>query len=135
MKKLLSLSVFALLFAFVAQAQNPEITFASKVNDFGNIQEADGMATTTFEFTNTGSAPLVISGVTASCGCTTPDWTKTPVLPGETGFVKASYNAKGRPGIFSKSVTVRSNAASEATTVLTIKGEVIAAPKVEGEQK
>jgi Protein of unknown function (DUF1573) len=77
----------------------------------------------TFEFTNTGTAPVVISNAQPSCGCTTPDWTKEPVMPGKTGFVKASFNSSGRPGNFNKNITVISN--SETPQIaLTIKGEV-----------
>jgi len=67
---------------------------------------------------------VVISHVQASCGCTTPEWTKEPVLPGKTGFVKALYNSNGRPGVFNKTITVTSNA-TDPSKVLTIKGEVI----------
>ena len=58
----------------------------------------------------------------ASCGCTTPDWSKEPIAPGKKGFVKASYNPAGRPGNFNKSVTVTSN---QGTQVLYIKGQVV----------
>lgn len=115
--------------AFVPTVQGPGIVFASQSYDFGKIKEEDGSVTTTFEFTNNGSEPLILSEVRASCGCTTPDWTKEPVAPGAKGFVKATYNTKGRPGMFEKSITVKSNAAENGgTVVLTIKGEVIAAP-------
>ncbi|MEL5995394.1 DUF1573 domain-containing protein, partial [Hymenobacter segetis] len=62
--------------------------------------------------------------VQASCGCTTPDWTKTPVLPGKMGVIKAMYSSAGRPGVFNKTVTVTSNA-TEASKVLSIKGTVL----------
>lgn len=127
MKKLFSLSIFIMLFT-LGFAQKPEITFKSKSYDFGKIKEENGPASTTFEFTNTGVAPLVINGVTASCGCTTPEWTKEPIPAGGKGVIKATYNATGRPGSFKKSITVRSNA-SEETVVLNIGGEVIPRPK------
>ncbi len=66
---------------------------------------------------------MVINRVTASCGCTTPDWTKEPIAPGKTGFIKATYAAKGRPGQFSKTITVFSNA-KEGNVLLNIKGVV-----------
>ena len=154
MKKLISLSISIMLFAGLALAQDkapakktkqvaknkveaaalvptvkgPGIVFVNKIYDFGKIQEENGPASTTFEFTNNGSEPLILSEVRASCGCTTPDWTKEPVAPGEKGFVKATYNAKGRPGVFEKSITVKSNATEgNESVVLTIKGEVIPA--------
>ena len=129
MKKVLFLSVFAMFFSF-AYAQEAVIEFKEKEFDFGTIKEEDGKATTTFEFTNTGDAPLVINGVSASCGCTTPDWSREPIAPGATGFVKASYDTAGRPGPFRKSITVKSNA-SEQSVLLFIVGDVIPKPKVE----
>ncbi|MFV0472036.1 MAG: DUF1573 domain-containing protein [Paludibacteraceae bacterium] len=107
-----------------AKAQKPVITFVEKEYDFGSINETDGKVTHVFEFTNTGAVPLVIQRVQASCGCTTPDWTKQPVEPGKKGTVTAIYNPLGRPGVFSKGITVYSNASNE-TEQLSIKGNVI----------
>ncbi len=121
MKNLLTLSLFALV-SFVARAQG-KTEFAKDQYDFGNVVEGT-MATHEFTFKNTGDQPVVISNVQASCGCTTPDWTKTPVLPGKTGIIKAMYSSAGRPGVFTKTVTVTSNAA-EGSKVLTIKGTVL----------
>ncbi|MBC7449240.1 MAG: DUF1573 domain-containing protein [Hymenobacteraceae bacterium] len=99
------------------------LKFDSEAHDFKNVGEST-LATHEFKFTNIGTAPIVIANVQASCGCTTPDWTKTPVLPGKTGFVKAVYNSAGRPGQFSKTVTVTSNA-TNASVALAIKGAVL----------
>jgi hypothetical protein len=88
--------------------------------DFGKVAKGKPV-THQFEFTNTGNAPLLITGVKASCGCTTPEWTKEPIEPGSTGFIKAIYNA-ANAGVFTKTVTVTSNAGS--AVILTIKGEV-----------
>ena len=71
MKKLFSFAA-TLLFAMVAMGQNPVITFDKTTHDFGKINEADGRVTTVFTFKNEGIAPLVLSNVRASCGCTTP---------------------------------------------------------------
>jgi len=155
MKKLISLSIFIMLFAVLAQAskpakkpkqvakkaetaapvsapavQGPGIVFTNLSYDFGQVKEEDGPVSTVFEFTNNGTEPLILSEVHASCGCTTPDWTKEPVAPGAKGFVKATYNVKGRPGMFDKSITVKTNITTEGndTVRLTIKGEVIPAP-------
>ncbi len=120
MKKLF----FVFAFLFVATFANAQgvIKFKSESHDFGKIE--DGVqATHTFEFTNTGTAPVVISNAQASCGCTTPDWSKEPVMPGKTGKVTASFNSQGRPGNFSKTVTVISNSETPQI-VLSIKGEV-----------
>jgi len=121
MKNLLAF-FFLSLCAFSAHAQG-STTFDKDLHDFGNVVEGT-MATYEFKFKNTGTAPVVIANVQASCGCTTPDWTKTPVLPGKTGIVKAMYSSAGRPGVFTKTVTVTSNA-TEGSKVLTIKGTVL----------
>ena len=91
-------------------------------HDFGMIDEGL-QAVHEFEFTNTGNAPLILSDVRASCGCTTPSWTKEPIAPGAKGSIKASYNSEGRPGSFVKTITITSNA-TEASKVLYIKGIV-----------
>jgi hypothetical protein len=91
-------------------------------HDFGKIKK-DVPVTYTFEVKNNGNAPLVLADVKASCGCTTADFTKTPIAPGQVGFVKAQYNAKNT-GAFTKTVTVTANTTPN-TTVLTLSGEVI----------
>ena len=120
MKKFLTLCL--LLLAGATHAQGV-MQFSSDNHDFGNVPEGT-MATHEFKFKNTGNQPVVIANVQASCGCTTPDWTKTPVLPGKMGVIKAMYNSAGRPGVFNKTVTVTSNA-TEASKVLSIKGSVL----------
>ncbi|MDD2799520.1 MAG: DUF1573 domain-containing protein [Bacteroidales bacterium] len=124
MKKII-LAVFMIASAFSLFAQGaPSIIFDSQLHDFGTISEENGSVSCEFQFTNNGDAPLVVNRVTASCGCTTPDWTKEPVAPGKTGFIKATYAAKGRPGAFSKTITVFSNA-KEGNVMLNIKGNVV----------
>ncbi len=108
-----------------AAAVNPnaaDFKFEKEVHDFGTIKEGV-QAEYTFKFTNTGKEPLVISNVQASCGCTTPKWTKEPIKPGESGSVTAIYNSKGRPGTFNKAITITSNAKTPQK-VLFIKGNV-----------
>jgi|YNPMSStandDraft_1061717.scaffolds.fasta_scaffold44998_1 hypothetical protein len=125
------LIIFMLMIAttyVVSQTQSAKITFAQESHDFGKIAEEKGPVTHEFSFTNTGAQPLIIQNVRASCGCTAPDWTKDPVLPGKKGVVKATFDPKGRPGPFNKSITVTSNA-ENSTVILTIKGEVIPKPK------
>ncbi len=122
MKKII---LFALtLFSVCAIAQDAVITFAETEHDFGKIHEEDGRVTHVFEFKNEGMAPLTLTNVRASCGCTTPDWTKTPIEPGQIGVIKVTYNPQGRPGRFNKTVTITSNA-KEPTVRIYIKGEVI----------
>lgn len=123
MKKILSTLCMALV-AVAMMAQEPVITFSKTEHDFGKINEEDGRVSVMFEFKNEGMAPLVLSNVRASCGCTTPTWTKEPVEPGKTGSITVTYNPNGRPGRFQKTVTITSNA-SEPTKKVYIKGEVI----------
>jgi hypothetical protein len=123
-----SLLLVCLVFSFVAMAQKPQINFEVKTHDFGKINEKDGPVTYVFEFVNKGDAPLVVSRVQASCGCTTPTWTKEPVEPGKKGMITVTYNVTGRPGMFTKTITVYTNDSQEQA-VLIIKGEVIPIPK------
>lgn len=123
MKKLFLACCMALIGASM-WAQDPVITFSKTTHDFGTINEADGRVTTVFEFKNEGMSPLVLSNVRASCGCTTPDWSKAPVEPGQVGHITVTYNPNGRPGKFQKTVTITSNATEQVTRVY-IKGEVI----------
>lgn len=128
MKKL-SIILLSVIISSALWAQAPVISFDSITYDFKKIKEQDGMATIVFKFKNSGDAPLVINRVQASCGCTTPTWTKEPVLPGKAGEVTVAYNPANRPGAFIKSISVFSNAGT-APTVLIIKGEVIPKPAV-----
>ena len=109
MKKIFT-TLFMALTAVAMMAQQPVITFEKTEHDFGKINEADGRVSTVFEFKNEGMAPLVLSNVRASCGCTTPTWTKEPIEPGQTGSITVTYNPNGRPGRFQKTVTITSNA-------------------------
>ena len=86
-------------------------------------EEEAGRQTFNFIVTNTGNQPLVIQKVTASCGCTTPEWTRQPIVPGGQGKVTAIYDPANRPGVFDKTLTVYTNT-KPASTTLTIKGEV-----------
>lgn len=123
MKKLFSLSVLIMLFALITNAQTPDPRFAATIHDFGSIGEDNGMVTTRFEFTNDGDAPFIIKGISVSCGCTTSDWTREPIPPKGKGFVNVSYDPKGRPGVFAKTISVRSNS-SDQPIVLQVKGNV-----------
>lgn len=90
--------------------------------DFGTIPEGR-VVEHEFKFTNVGEAPLVISNVQASCGCTTPDWTKTPVKPGDTGFVKVVFNSTAKTGVQSPTVSIQANT-SPSVSRLRLKGTV-----------
>ena len=102
--------------------------FSEMEYDFGNIQEGK-VVEKIFNFTNNGQAPLVISNITASCGCTSPDWTKAPVQPGETGFVKVVFNSAAKSGAQSPTVTIQANT-NPSVTRLSMRGSVT--PKTAG---
>lgn len=133
MKKLFALS-FLVCVSMLALAQGSTETkanlavakFENQTFDFGKIKQGEPV-THEFKFTNTGSAPMIISNVSASCGCTTPDWTKDIIPPGGKGFIKATYNAAAA-GAFSKSVTVTANVEGGYVQLI-IKGEVASMPQ------
>ncbi len=135
MKRLMKLFIlFAFVSAFTAAgAQQAKIVFDKLEHDFGTFKESAGVQTTIFKFTNKGAVPLVLNNVRASCGCTTPKWTRQPVAPGEAGEIQVSYNPQNRPGSFNKTVTVQSNA-ENATTILRITGRVQEREKTLAEQ-
>ena len=93
------------------------------IHNFGTIGELNGLASHIFTIKNTGDAPLVITRITASCGCTQPEWSKEPIAPGKTGQVKVTYNPKGRPGPFYKTISIYSNG-KKGSFSLGIKGNV-----------
>ncbi|MFA5045120.1 MAG: DUF1573 domain-containing protein [Paludibacter sp.] len=124
-----SFLLVCLVLSLTAMAQKPVINFKVTNHDFGKINESAGPATFIFDFTNTGKATLVINRVQASCGCTTPSYTKEPVEAGKKGEITVTYNPAGRPGAFTKTITVYSNDSTEQK-VLIIKGEVIPKPAV-----
>lgn len=108
--------------AAFAQIAKP-LQFREESFDFGAVKENGGPAVHEFLFTNNSGRPIKILTVQASCGCTTPNWTKDQVAPGKTGFIQASFSPKGRPGYFNKSLTVSTDFDSNPI-VLQIKGQV-----------
>jgi hypothetical protein len=122
MKKLVAIALF--IFAgFAVQAQETaKIEFKSEVIDYGEIEQgSDGVRI--FEFTNTGTVPLVITDVTSSCGCTIPEKPEGPIAPGKTGVIKVKYDTS-KVGPIRKTVTVYSNAEEPAKSIK-IKGRVL----------
>ena len=104
------------------------IGFEKTTHDFGEVAEEDGPIKYQFIFKNTGDQPVKITGVKASCGCTTPGWTKELVMPGAEGFITAQYNPTNRPGQFKKSLRITSNAQNSYETLF-IEGYVKPKPK------
>jgi len=110
--------------ASAQQATSQAVISAKETSfDFGKIKESAGFVSHVFKIDNTGSAPLVLTRVIASCGCTTPEWTKEPIAPGKSGEVKLTYDPKNRPGPFTKTVSIYSNG-KKGSYILTIRGEV-----------
>ena len=112
----------------VGEMQNgAKIEFAKETHDYGTVKYG-GNGQCTFEFTNTGNAPLIISNAKGSCGCTVPEWPKEPIAPGAKGKIIVKYDTK-RVGAINKSVTITSNAVNETTKTIRIKGTVAPAPE------
>lgn len=127
MKQLITILFIGLISLSVnAQDKTAKINFKSDTIDYGTIEKgADGLRI--FEFTNSGDAPLIVSRVTSSCGCTVPKWSKEPILPGATGEIQVKYDTN-RVSPIRKTITVISNA-DTPTVALKIKGEVIDSSK------
>lgn len=120
-KTVLMLFVGLVSLGIYAQDATAKIEFKSETIDYGEIDKgSDGVRV--FEFTNTGTAPLVISAVRSSCGCTIPKKPEEPIMPGETGKIEVKYDTN-RVGPIRKAITVTSNA-DVPTKVLKIKGTV-----------
>ena len=107
----------------ISQSAKANIKFTDTEHDFGTIEEKLGPVSYEFIFSNDGSLPLVLSRVQPSCGCTSPEWTKEPIMPGKLGSINVKFDPKGRPGPFTKTITVFSNAENKSV-VLKIKGYV-----------
>lgn len=139
MKKLFFLSAIILGFSTFGMAQTApvaatatasvavdpnksEFKFEKEVHDFGTVPEGPAAAYE-FKFVNTGKEPLVLTNVVASCGCTTPKWSKEPVASGKSGSIFVSFDTNGRIGGFNKAVTISSNSKTPVK-VLYIKGVV-----------
>jgi len=127
MKKLFTL-IIIMLFGISSYSQEglikkAEITFDKTIINYGTIDKgANGVRD--FVFTNTGNAPLIISNVKSTCGCTIPKKPEKPILPGESDKIQVKYDTK-RIGFIRKSISVTSNA-SNPSVVLKITGQVIA---------
>jgi hypothetical protein len=108
-----------------ANPNAPVFSFTEVTHDFGSVKEGVDV-TTDFSFTNTGKEPLVITNCTASCGCTTPNWSRDPILPGQRGKISVKYDSK-KVGTFDKAIYIASNAKGEMRYELHIKGNVVPA--------
>src|SRR5690606_24954141 len=100
----------------------PVVAVAEDTHDFGQANEGDKV-THVFEFTNEGQTPLIISSVQASCGCTTPDYPKQPIKPGESSKIEVELKTSKHPGMQHK-VTMMSSNVTPKQTICQLKGEV-----------
>jgi hypothetical protein len=124
-----TLILFVLTFSFmsifaqetVKPSASDSIVFDKLVHDYETVTQG-GDGNCVFSFINKGKAPIILSNVNASCGCTVPSWTKEPIAPGKTGEIKVKYNTN-TIGAFNKTITVSSNALN-STVILRIKGNV-----------
>lgn len=134
MKKILTFIALCLMaFGVVYAAEKnksekkaPVISFKETAHDFGVIKASDGWVEHEFEFTNSGNAPLAIATVSASCGCTKPEFPTKPISPGKSGKIKIRFTPEGIKGNFARTAKVRTNIkGKEGTVTLTISGNVI----------
>lgn len=121
MKKTVLMLFVGLLSLGIYAQGTAKIEFKSETIDYGEIEKGSN-GVRVFEFTNTGDAPLVISNVKSSCGCTIPKKPEEPIMPGKTGEIEVKYDTN-REGPIRKAITVTSNA-DTPTKVLKIKGTV-----------
>ena len=107
------------------QKDKGEMKFEKTRHDFGIFSQDTAIVTYDFIFTNVGKSPLIIHEAAASCGCTIPEYTLEPIMPGKTGKISVTYNGKGRrPGVFRKSITIHNNG-KQTPVRLYIEGEMI----------
>ncbi len=126
MQKIIALIIFTLC-SNISFSQAAKIEFSTKENtiDYGRVTKGSDSGIRVFEFTNTGNAPLVITNVLSTCGCTVPTKPEAPIMPGKKGKIEVKYNMATGP--IRKTITVESNAANYegGRIALKIKGEVI----------
>ncbi|MDT8308970.1 MAG: DUF1573 domain-containing protein [Bacteroidales bacterium] len=124
----IALQFFILPAILFSQETGPIIKFESPIHKFGNINEVDGKVTHKFIFENVGDDTLLIKRVKPGCGCTSSNWTKTPVLPGEQGFISATFNPANRKGKFTKGISITTNELKNPNKSLIIEGHIIPRP-------
>lgn len=102
-----------------------KMSFAQTIYDYGEVLEGE-IVEHTFEFTNIGTQPLLISNARSTCGCTVPEWPKTPILPGEKGEISVKFNTANKKNIQTKPINITANTYPAMNTVYlrgTVKGK------------
>jgi len=136
MKKYIIIPLILAALAGSAAAQpsgDSQVRYDALSHDFGQIRETDGPVSHTFEFVNTSRTPFIIEFVSVSCGCTSPEYSREPVLPGRAGSITVTFDPTGRPGAFRSPVVVTSNNRRDQVT-LTLVGQVIPRPRTVEDQ-
>lgn len=107
-----------------------EFTAPNNTIDYGKVFRGEDDGVRVFEFTNTGDAPLIVTNVRSTCGCTVPSKPKEPIMPGKTGIIEVKYNMALGP--IRKSITVETNAVNYDNGVVSLRitGEVLEKPAV-----
>lgn len=125
MKKFLGIVAMTMVGAASYAQTGPQIEFKTETIDYGTVVKGEDSGVRTFEFTNTGDEPLVITNVRSSCGCTIPSKPEAPVMPGKSDKIEVKYNMS--PGTIARTITVESNATNVdgGTVSLRIKGKVV----------
>lgn len=125
-------TIVTLLLPFAAFSKS-SARWLETTHNFGAFSENDGKVSCTFRFVNDGDTPVIIQSARATCGCTTPDYSKAPIAPGDTGIVQVSYNPTGRPGRFDKKIYVDLSTEPSRFT-LSVIGSVIGTPATIGQR-
>ena len=107
----------------VESGARPELSFRVKEHDFGSVWEKGRKVSYDYVFTNTGSAPLVITRTITSCRCVDVEYNKKPVPPGGQGMISVTYNPRKQQGLFYKAIQIFSNS-PEGVQIIIVKGVV-----------
>lgn len=105
------------------EKNKPEFNFDQEEFQFGTVKQGEAV-THEFTFVNVGAEPLIITEAHGSCGCTVPQYPKTPIKNGEKGSIKVTFNTAGKQGMQDKTVTITSNAKT-SPKVIHVKGTVL----------
>ena len=125
MKRVFICFIFALLSVSLAAQVGPKMTFDSATHNFGDVERKGGDLVKEFRFVNDGDEPLVIKKITKSCSCTTVNYSRKPVMPGQTGVITIKYEPhKVEEGVFNRVIQIYTNASKKAR-ILAIQGNSI----------
>jgi len=125
MKNVILLLFVVFIFECIFAQQDPRIEFKKTTHDYGTIKQEIAEVKAEFTFKNTGNAPLIIQTVYPSCGCTSANYTKTPIMPGKKGSIEAVFHTKGSYGSFHKSIFVYTNDTANKIVTLYIDGKIV----------